>query len=184
MPTCSEFASAARCALASLQAPHSAHSQNGEDILLLPTLLNLTGGNPGTFVELGALDGVTYSNTRVLEQCYGWHGLLIEANPTNFAKLQRSGRAATTAMVHSAVCAANLDGSDGTVEITREGGQLAGQPRFLPALNLRLAHKQLNASTVRVPCRPLSRLMSDAGTYVRGIPTLELSHGRASSLWQ
>ena len=28
----------------------------------------------GTFVELGAYNGVTNSNTYLLEMCFGWHG--------------------------------------------------------------------------------------------------------------
>ena len=38
-------------------------SQFREDLLLLPTLLEVTGGLPGTFVELGALDGIDASNS-------------------------------------------------------------------------------------------------------------------------
>ena len=45
-----------------------------------------------TFVELGALDGWHGSNTLMLERCFGWTGLLIEASPHNFRNLQRSGR--------------------------------------------------------------------------------------------
>ena len=43
-------------------------------------------------VEIGALDGLLYSNTLMLEKCLGWRGLLIEGNPTNAAKLLRAGR--------------------------------------------------------------------------------------------
>ena len=41
----------------------NSHSQWSEDKALLPALLQAAGGRPGTFVELGALDGVTYSNS-------------------------------------------------------------------------------------------------------------------------
>ena len=43
-----------------------------EDIVLLPTLLAASGGRPGTFVELGAFDGLTSSNSIMLERCHGW----------------------------------------------------------------------------------------------------------------
>ena len=55
------------------------HSLNGEDQMLLPTLISATKGERGTFVELGAFTG-EFSNTAVLERCFGWSGLLIEAN--------------------------------------------------------------------------------------------------------
>lgn len=35
----------------------------------------------GYFVEIGANDGQTLSNTLYLEECFDWNGVLIEANP-------------------------------------------------------------------------------------------------------
>ena len=40
--------------------------------------------NGGTYVEIGALDGHRFSNTRVLSKCHGWRGLLVEANLQNY----------------------------------------------------------------------------------------------------
>lgn len=48
----------------------------------------------GFFVECGALDGETRSNTLYFERYYGWTGLLIEADPLNFVKMLRKGRRA------------------------------------------------------------------------------------------
>lgn len=42
----------------------------------------------GTFIEVGAFDGVLTSNTKLLEECYGWTGVLIEPSEVQFAKLQ------------------------------------------------------------------------------------------------
>ena len=56
-------------------ARRTSRSQFGEDLVLLPTLLAAALRMPrhqGIFVELGALDGVTFSNTIMLEQCFGW----------------------------------------------------------------------------------------------------------------
>ena len=117
-------------------------SQHGEERMLLPTLIAAAGGlgRPGTFVELGALDGLTYSNTVALERCFNWTGLLIEANPSNFARLELSGRRAK--MVHSAVCAGG-----GVVNISASSG----------------ATSRVVSKGVSVPCRPLPELMADAG---------------------
>jgi len=47
--------------------------------------------SPLTFVELGASDGVTFSNTYGLETCHSWSGVCIE--PTEaFTSLTTSGR--------------------------------------------------------------------------------------------
>ena len=52
-----------------------------EDLNLLPLLRWAAGGQPGTFVELGANDGKSGSMTYVLENCFNWRGVLIEGNP-------------------------------------------------------------------------------------------------------
>jgi FkbM family methyltransferase len=43
----------------------------------------------GYFVELGANDGITQSNTKHFELFKGWHGVLIEPSPTQFKKLKK-----------------------------------------------------------------------------------------------
>ena len=75
-----------------------------EDVLMLPTLLAGTRGKPGTFVELGAFDGVKFSNTLMLEKCFGWQGLLIEEHPHRSQALfrrVRRGHAATDRAHHA-----------------------------------------------------------------------------------
>lgn len=41
----------------------------------------------GIFVEVGAFDGITYSNTKAFEESLDWKGLLIEPSPASFQKL-------------------------------------------------------------------------------------------------
>ena len=61
-------------------------SQHGEDLLLLPMLLRASGvGQPGTFVELGALNGRLYSNTLLLERCL-WVPLLLGRSDASIDK--------------------------------------------------------------------------------------------------
>ena len=60
--------------------------QKGEDYHIhkhyFPTL------RYGTFLEMGALDGVIYSNTKFFEDTMNWSGVLIEPIPSEFAKLK------------------------------------------------------------------------------------------------
>ena len=49
----------------------------------------------GTYVELGAFDGTTESNTRFFDLCLGWEGLLIEALPQSYAKVLKNRPHAT-----------------------------------------------------------------------------------------
>jgi FkbM family methyltransferase len=54
------------------------YSQLGEDEFLYKNYLNY---NNGFFIELGAMDGITHSNTKFFEDELEWTGILIE--PTN-----------------------------------------------------------------------------------------------------
>ena len=44
----------------------------------------------GYFVDLGAYDGVKFSNSKALEDELGWHGICVEALPDRFAQLVQS----------------------------------------------------------------------------------------------
>lgn len=61
---------------------------------------NLSGG--GTFIELGALNGLTFSNTHAYEKTFNWRGVLIEADPTSFNGLKQNRP--IQSLVLSAVC--------------------------------------------------------------------------------
>jgi FkbM family methyltransferase len=52
-----------------------AKAQNYQDVFVLSVLDRLTGGY---FVEVGAANGVQFSNTHLLEKQYGWTGILVE----------------------------------------------------------------------------------------------------------
>jgi FkbM family methyltransferase len=69
------------------------HSQYGQDKLVAETLL--PGLRNGVFVDIGAHDGVTLSNTLYFEEKLGWTGVAIEPNPAVFARLQKNRRCAT-----------------------------------------------------------------------------------------
>lgn len=59
-------------------------SQGGEDKMALTWFNGLCGG---TYLEMGAVDGVSFSNTYVFHKAFGWKGLLIELAPQSFEKL-------------------------------------------------------------------------------------------------
>ena len=61
-------------------------SFGGVHIKILEYLQNIENG---FFVEVGAHDGISQSNTLILEQC-GWKGLLIEASDVLFKKCREN----------------------------------------------------------------------------------------------
>lgn len=50
-------------------------------------LVKLMNFRNGTFIEVGANDGITQSNTKLLEECYGWTGILVEPSDVLFNRL-------------------------------------------------------------------------------------------------
>jgi len=67
------------------------HSQHGQDLFVDNFIFR--GRREGFFVDVGAYDGVTYSNTCFLERELGWRGICFEANPRAHAKLVAARKA-------------------------------------------------------------------------------------------
>jgi FkbM family methyltransferase len=64
------------------------HSQSKEDIHLIKNFFGRK--KDGFFIELGALDGVLYSNTKFFEDSMNWTGILIEPVPSRFEELKKN----------------------------------------------------------------------------------------------
>lgn len=62
------------------------YSQVEEDKFLNETIFK--NKRNGIYIELGALDGVLYSNTKFFEDSLNWTGILIEPHPEKFKLLQ------------------------------------------------------------------------------------------------
>jgi FkbM family methyltransferase len=62
------------------------YSQCKEDIFLNKTIFK--NKQNGVYIELGALDGVLYSNTKFFEDSLNWKGILIEPHPEKFKLLK------------------------------------------------------------------------------------------------
>jgi hypothetical protein len=61
-----------------IQLAHQSEAQNYQDVW---AMWESDGKTQGYFVEFGATDGKTSSNTFMLEKRYGWTGILAEQNP-------------------------------------------------------------------------------------------------------
>ncbi|KAL1522052.1 hypothetical protein AB1Y20_021697 [Prymnesium parvum] len=141
-------------------------SRSNEDIALLPLLLAAAraGKAPsGTFVEIGAFDGQEGSQTLLLERCFGWRGVLIEASPQNYGRLRNNSRSRETVKIHSAVCE-----EKGEVTMQAGGGTVAGvvgQMATSFAAKWKTAHKSCDGlpCLAAVPCQPLPAIMIEAG---------------------
>ncbi len=76
-------------------------SQSREDLFLSENYFFKRTG--GTFLELGALDGLMYSNSYYFERHLGWRGVLIEGSPVLYKKLRVNRPEAIT--VNAMICA-------------------------------------------------------------------------------
>lgn len=64
------------------------YSQCQEDVFLNENIFK--NKKNGTYVELGALDGILYSNTKFFEDTLNWSGILIEPHPEKFILLKKN----------------------------------------------------------------------------------------------
>lgn len=88
-------------------------SDRGQDRWVIKDVFN--GKRGGYFLELGAADGFSESNTYVLEKRYGWTGICVEPNPTLYHALVNKYH-------RSCVCAPYaVDAQRGSVEFVLSG---------------------------------------------------------------
>jgi len=64
------------------------YGQTDQDLMLDRALFRSL--EHGTFFDIGANDGVTYSNTLMFEQSRHWNGICVEADPLVFPSLQKN----------------------------------------------------------------------------------------------
>lgn len=69
----------------------SSYSQCEEDLYIINTFFidktkNVVKRN-GIYLELGALDGKTFSNTKMFQDFFDWRGILIEPHPIQYQNL-------------------------------------------------------------------------------------------------
>ena len=74
-------------------------SQQKEDLELL---VSFQGFCDGTYIEMGALNGVRYSNSFLFQKQFGYQGLLVELSPPYY-KLAVRNRPNELAVVNAAV---------------------------------------------------------------------------------
>ncbi|CAL4218703.1 unnamed protein product, partial [Meganyctiphanes norvegica] len=110
---------------------------------------NLKGG---FFVECGAWDGESRSNTLKFEKDFGWRGLLIEADPVNYESLLEKNRKAWSVnrclslKTHPTEVMFDLNMSMGRISnLTKPKVTWQRQVECLPLYSLMLA---LNVSTI------------------------------------
>ena len=132
-------------------------SQYGQDKWVVETLLPRTA--KGVFVDVGAHDGVSFSNTCYLEQKLNWTGVAVEPMPEVFAKLEQNRHC------HKLQCA--VGAASGTAQFTVLSGyaeMLSGltatyDPRHLHRIEREQAEHGGAVQTISVQVLTLSEVL-------------------------
>lgn len=162
-----------------------ASSQFGEDVELWNNFFYNV--RDGIFVELGALDGITGSNTVMFERYFGWGGVLIEADPDSAAKLVKQRPVSNTSSSkvavrthHAAVCnsASVLHWASSKVP------QVSGLWEFMSAtFRSRFYPGRECCDGMReVMCRPFGWFLEDAGVEYFDMLSLDVEGAELSIL--
>lgn len=154
----------------------NSRSQSQEDRALFENLFSPGGVAQlhGIFVEMGALDGVTYSNSLFFEQSLDWRGVLIEADPTQQTALLKNRPLATSFNV--AACPRNM-----SVQFVPGGAMGVAKSQNMEA-SIDAWHK--GRPTVQVQCIPLMELLSDVGLQWIDLFSLDVEGSELSILQQ
>ena len=117
--------------------------------LLNTTALNqLNSSSDGFFIEAGAYDGETWSNTLYLEKSKNWTGLLIEPSVDNFKILKQKNRKAY--LVNNCLCAGQSSINSTYIE--------AG-PFGITANVSTSSSSTISSTSPIVVCHPLSKIL-------------------------
>jgi len=129
------------------------YSQHGEEAVIL----DYFGDALGTFLDIGANDGATFSNTRGLWHM-GWSGVLVDASPSAFEALcENYCGVAEVTCIHAAITdhdgvATLHDSSDTLVSSLNAGAEHTWK------------HHGFEWKPVEVPAMTVATLYAKAGT--------------------
>ena len=133
-------------------------SQIGQDLVVDKIFFGKMTG--GTFVDIGAHDGISLSNTYFLESVRKWNGLCVEANPEVVPRLRENRRCIVEQVA--------VGPDHGTVNFTAVDGpeMLSGVSERLNRRHRRRIKDEIKRSggrqeVIRVPVRPLQALLDE-----------------------
>ncbi len=135
------------------------YSQVGQDRYLLESFFR--GKRNGVFLDIGAYDGETFSNSLFFEETLGWTGLCVEPLPSAFAKLTARRKA-----VCENVALADFEGQAEFIDCDAGIDQkmLSGLSSHFDARHVqRLQHVATAANAIQVPVTRLGGLLQKHG---------------------
>jgi FkbM family methyltransferase len=137
-------------------------SQHGQDTFVFETFFK-DGDHKGNFVDIGAYDGVTFSNSLFFERHLGWSGICIEPLPEMFEKLQQSR---TAVCLNCAISDADGTGLFVDADMANYGKMYSGlRNEFDPRHVSILQQCATGAKLITVATRRLPPILDEHGLH-------------------
>jgi FkbM family methyltransferase len=133
------------------------NSQQSEDVLLTGEFFWRSGVGAlwnGVFVEVGALDGLTFSNTLTLESELYWSGVLIEGCPDSSKKISTNRPNPRLSIVPRAIC--SREHVNRSVPFSVPCGADSGVKGDHGDI---LTQNSRTGTTVNVPCQSMTEIL-------------------------
>lgn len=113
----------------------------------------------GVFIDIGAYDGITHSNTYFFEKDLGWCGICFEPKSSVFAQLT-----AVRDCLCINACVGETDGTLDFIEVSGAPEMLSGpaksyDPRHFERLKREVARDGGSITIKKVPCVPLNKIL-------------------------
>lgn len=139
--------------------PEKYYSQYGQDKYLDTVIFK--GLRGGFFLEIGANDGITYSNTYFFETYRAWNGICVEPHPSAFSKLKANRKCRS---INSGV--SNKEGDLEFVKIEGYAEMLSGLKDKYDKEHLLRIESEIKVhggskETILVPCRRLDTILKE-----------------------
>ena len=151
-------------------------SQAGQDRAVARILRGKRGG---TFLDIGAYDGITGSNSLYFEKYLGWTGVLVEPVKAHREKAQlwRSSPCLPYAI-------ADHDGEANFIAVTQGYTQMSGlADRYDDAMLTRVRSDPRHAEDrITVPTRTLNAIFEEAGMAEVDFVSLDIEGGELAAL--
>lgn len=115
----------------------------------------------GLFLDIGAYDGITFSNTYYLEKELSWNGICIEPNPVPFEKLKNNRNCI---LLNCGV--GNMESSMEFTAVSGSGEMLSGFKNSMDDLHWKRIQKLIDAGEcethpIFVEIKKLSRILEE-----------------------
>ncbi len=138
------------------------YSQLGQDKWIVEKLF--PGKQTGTFIDIGANDGITFSNTYVLEKM-GWNGIAVEPIPSVYEKLVRNRQCTTVCG-----CVAGKSGKERFRVIIGYSEMLSGLVNEYDSKHLKRIEGELGSygglyQDIEVVCYNLNELLENRSMF-------------------